>query len=40
MLLRRGIGGVSIDEALEFARRDLRLLRAAGGLVTTLEVLA
>jgi conjugative relaxase-like TrwC/TraI family protein len=40
MLLRRGIGGVSIDEALEFARRDLRFLRAGGGLVTTLEVLA
>jgi hypothetical protein len=40
MLLRRGIGGVSIDEALEFARSDLRLLRAGGGLVTTLEVLA
>jgi hypothetical protein len=33
MLLRRGIGGVSIDEALEFARRDLRLLRAGGALL-------
>jgi hypothetical protein len=40
MLLRRGIGGVSIDEALEFARSDLRLLRTGGGLVTTLEALA
>ena len=40
MLLRRGIGGVSIDEALEFARSDLRLVRTGGGLVTTLEVLA
>jgi hypothetical protein len=39
MLLRRGIGSVSIDEALEFARSDLRLLQAGGGLVTTLEAL-
>jgi hypothetical protein len=40
MLLRRGIGWVSIDEALEFARSDLRLVQVGGGLVTTLEVLA
>src|SRR6202043_378428 len=38
MLLRRGIGGVSIDEALEFARSDLWLVRAGGSLVTTREV--
>jgi len=40
MFLRRGIGRVSIEEALEFANSDPRLIRAGNDLVTTREVLA
>jgi hypothetical protein len=39
MLLRRGIGRVSVGEALRFARSDPRLLRPGNNLVTTREVL-
>ena len=40
MLLRRGIGRVSIEEALEFTSIDARFMRAGNNLVTTREVLA
>jgi hypothetical protein len=40
MLLRRGIGRVSIDEAFQFARCDSRFTRAGNDLITTREVLA
>jgi hypothetical protein len=40
MFLPRGIGRVSIEEALEFANSDPRLIRAGNDLVTTREVLA
>jgi hypothetical protein len=40
MLLRRGIGRVSVGEVLRFASSDPRLLRAGDNLLTTREVLA
>ena len=40
MLLRRGIGRVSVEEARGFARTDDRFVRPGADLVTTREVLA
>jgi hypothetical protein len=40
MFLRRGIGRVSVEGALEFANSDPRLIREGNDLVTTREVLA
>jgi conjugative relaxase-like TrwC/TraI family protein len=39
MLLRRGIGRVSVEEARGFARTDDRFVRREGELITTREVL-
>ena len=40
MLLRRGIGRVSVEEARGFARTDERFVRRRGDLITTHEALA
>jgi conjugative relaxase-like TrwC/TraI family protein len=40
MLLRRGIGRMSVEEARGFARTDERFVRRRGDLITTHEVLA
>ena len=40
MLLRRGVGQVSVEEARVFASTDDRFVRPGSNLVTTLEVLA